>query len=83
MVEKMKTEVDRLLFVLIIKKKFPKYSEKLNFFNFQTKSSLSTFVFIFSNISKILETKFYAPWTQTCRNLKSIKFSSFLSFTCP
>ena len=34
MVVKMKTDVDRLLLVLIIEKKFPKYLVKLNFFSF-------------------------------------------------
>ena len=36
-------------------------------------------VFIFSTISKILKTTFYILWTQTCRNLKSIIFTKFLS----
>ena len=48
------------------------------YFIFGTKSSLSTSVFIFSNIYQILKTKFYIFWTQTCRNLKSIKFANFL-----
>ena len=43
--------------------------DKIKFFlNLKTKSSLSTSVFIFPNISKILETKFYVLWAQTCRN---------------
>ena len=84
MSEKIKVDVDRLLLVLIIKTTFPIYFAKIElFFNFETQSSLSTFVLIFFNISEILETKFYALWTQTCRNLKSIKFANFLSITCP
>ena len=61
MVKKIKTDVDRLLLILIIKIKFTIYFAEIElFFNFETKSSLSTFVSIFSNISKICETKFYA-----------------------
>ena len=40
------------------------------FFNFEIKISLSTSVFIFYTIPKILETKFYVLHTQTCGNLK-------------
>ena len=78
MVEKIKTNVGRLLLVLIMKTNFPIYFAKIElFFNFETKCTLSTSVFIFPNTSKILETTFYVFWTQTCRNLKSIKFVSF------
>ena len=45
------------------------------FFIFQTNSSLSTSVFIFSAISQILETKCYEFWALTCRNLKSIIYT--------
>ena len=63
MVEKI-TDVDRLLFVMMIKNEFPIYFAKIElFFNFEIKSSLSTSVFIFSNISKIFETKCYVLWT--------------------
>ena len=34
----------------------------------ETKSSISTSIFILSTISQILKTKFYVCWTQTCRN---------------
>ena len=34
MVEKLKTNVDRLLLVLIMEQKFPKYFVKLDFFSF-------------------------------------------------
>ena len=77
-------DVDRLLLVLIMKTNFPIYFAKIELFlNFETKSSLSASVFIFSNILEIFEIKFYALWTQTCRNLKSIKFANFLSIICP
>ena len=61
MVDKIKTDVDRLILVPKMKKKFnfTKYISK-PFFVIKTKSSLSAFVFIFSAISQILETKFYA-----------------------
>ena len=47
--------------------------------NFETKSSLSPSVFIFSKITEIFETKLYVLWAQTCRNLKSIKFANYLN----
>ena len=57
MVEKIKTDFDRLFLVLIMKTNFPIYFAKIQFFfNFETKSSLSTSDFIFSNIFEILET---------------------------
>ena len=84
MAEKIRIEVDRILWVLIVKTNFPIYFAKIElFFNFETKSSLSKSVFIISNIPEILEPKFYVLWTQTCRNLKSIKFVNFLSITSP
>ena len=53
------------------KKNSPIYFAKISLlFILETKSSLSTSVFIFFAILQILKTKFYA---QTCRNLKSIK----------
>ena len=55
MFEKIKTNVDRLLLVSIMKKKCSIYFAKTElFFIFKTKSSLSTSVFIF------------IFWTQTC-----------------
>ena len=58
-VEKMKTDVDRLLSVLIIRHKCPIHFAEIElFFIFETKSSLYTSVFIFSTISQILEKKF-------------------------
>ena len=77
-------DADRILLVLKMEKKFPIYFAKIELFlNCETKSSLSTSVFIFSNISKIWETKFDVLWAQMCRNLKSIKCANFLSITCP
>ena len=56
MIEMVKTDVDGLLLVLIIKKLFRYILLKLNlFFIFETKSSLSTSVFIFFAISQILK----------------------------
>ena len=84
MMEKIKTEVDRLLLVLTIKRIFPIYFAKIDlFFNFESKSSLSTSVFILSTIFQILKGTFHVLYTQTCRNLKSIKFANFSSITCP
>ena len=52
MAEKIKTDVDSLLLMLIMKTNFPIYFAKIElFFNFKTKISLSTSVFIFSIIS--------------------------------
>ena len=43
MVKKIKTDVDRLLLVLIMNKRFPIYFDKTElFFNIETKNSLST-----------------------------------------
>ena len=50
-------------------------------FIFETKSSLSTPVLIFSTIFQSLKTKFDLLWKETCRNPKSIKFVNFLSIT--
>ena len=83
MAEKIKKGVDRLLLVLIMKTNLLIYFVKLNFFfSFETKSSLSTFVFILSTNSQIMETKFYVFWTQTSRKLKSI-FVNLIIITCP
>ena len=81
----MKTDVDRLYWVLIMEKKnYPIYFSKIElFFNFETKSSLSMFVFFFFTISQIKKKIVYVLWIQTCRNVKSIKFANFLSITCP
>ena len=84
MVEKIKPDVDKLLLVLTIKKMFPIYFAEIKLFlNRKTKSSLSSSVFIFANIFEILKTKFYALWTQTWRNIKSIIYATFLNITCP
>ena len=62
MVEKIKTDVDKLFFFFTVKKNFPIYFAKIELlFNFETKSSLSTSVFIFSAISQILNRKFHVP----------------------
>ena len=76
MVEKMKTDVDRLLLDWTIKKCLHRFCWNFIFFIFLTKSCLSTSGFIFSIISRILKSKFYVFLTQTCRNLKSIKFAN-------
>ena len=60
MVEKIKTDVDKLLLVLTMNKIFPIYIAEIELFlNFETKTSLSTSVFIFTTISQFSETKFY------------------------
>ena len=60
MVEKIKTYVGRLLLVLTTKINFPIYFAKIELsFNFETKSSLPKFSFIFFTISQIFEGKFY------------------------
>ena len=83
MVENIETDVNNLLLVLTMNKNLPIYFAKIElFFNFETKSSLSASVFIINAISQILKIKFYVFWTQTCRNLKSIKFANLLSITC-
>ena len=82
MVEKIETDVYRLLLVLKMNKNFPIYFAKIEIsFNFEIKSSLSTSVLVFSTLTQILKRKFYVLWTEICRNLKSIKFSNFLSIT--
>ena len=74
-----KIDRDRLLLILIIKKNaWLNSAEMVLSFIFEIKSSLSTSIFISSNISEILNTKFHVLRTQTCTNLKSIKFASFL-----
>ena len=77
MLEKIKTDEDRLLLVSKLKKSsiLAKYIEKF-FFIIKTKSSLSTSVFIFSAISQILKTTFYVFWTQTCRNWTKLFIST-------
>ena len=59
MVEKIKTDVDRLLLVSTIKTYFPIYFAKTELFNFETRSTLSTSLFILSTISQILNRTFY------------------------
>ena len=84
MLEKMKMDVDGVHLVLIMKTNFSVYFSKIELYIiYKTKNCLSTSVFTFSTISKILKTKFHVVWTQTRRNLKSIKFANFLSITCP
>ena len=52
MVEKIGTDVDKLLLVLTMNTNFPVYIAKIElFFNFETKSSLSTSVFMLTIIS--------------------------------
>ena len=66
MVMKIETEIDRRLLVLTVKQNFLTYIFfsltffNLTFFNFETASSLSTSVFIFSIISQILSRKYLA-----------------------
>ena len=58
MLLKIKSDVDRLLLVLTVKEHFPMYFAKIeHFLYFETKSSLSTYEFIFSTIS-LLKQKF-------------------------
>ena len=67
MVEKIKMDVDRLLLVSKFKKSsiLAKYISKFVFI-IENKSSPSTSLFIFSNMSGISKTKFYIFWIQTC-----------------
>ena len=83
MLNKIQTDAGRLHLVLKMTKSssLAKSIEKFIFI-IKTKSSLSTSVFILSTISQILKTKFYVFWKQTCRNLKSIEFASFLTIRC-
>ena len=77
-VEKIKTGVDST-FGLKREKKF--YFSKIyheNFFHYiKTKSSLFTFVLIFSTLSQILKTELNIFWTQTCRN-----WTKLFTWTC-
>ena len=58
MVKKIKTDVDKLM-ILTMKHEFSIYFAKIElFFSFETKSSLSTSVFISSTISQISKKKF-------------------------
>ena len=60
MVEKTKTDVDRLLMVLTMEINFLICFGKIELiFNFETKNSLTTPVLVFSAISQILKTIFY------------------------
>ena len=68
MVEKIKMDVDKLLLLSTMNTILPIYIAKIGlFFNSETKISLSTSVFIFTTISKILKRTFYIFWTRTCR----------------
>ena len=59
MVEKMKTDVDRLLLILIMGKKFPKYFVKLNFFLFLKPNLVYLHSFLASpQFSKFLKQNF-------------------------
>ena len=72
-------DVDRLLLVSKLKEcSILANTYRKLFFNFETKSSLSTSVSIFSIISQILKTKFYVFWAQTCRKSKNQKYVKFL-----
>ena len=81
MIEKIETNVDRLLSVSKLNKNFGYIAEIELFFNFEIKSSLSTSIFILSIVSQILKRIFHVLKTQTCRNLKSFKFANLLSNT--
>ena len=60
MADKIWSDEDGLLLVLAMNKNFPIYFVKIEFFfNFDTKTSLPTSVFIFSTIPQILNRKFY------------------------
>ena len=60
MAEKIKTDVDRLLLVLIMKTNSPIYFANIELsFNFETKRSVSTSAFIFSTVSQIFKREFY------------------------
>ena len=60
MTEKIKTDVDKLLLIMTTEKKFPIDYNKIELFlNFETRSSVSTPVFIFSAISQILKRKIH------------------------
>ena len=60
MTEKIKTDVDRLLFVLTMKKNFPIHFSEIEFLKLKLKSMSAH---IFSSISQISKTKFYIPQT--------------------
>ena len=75
MIEKVKLDVDKLLLVLTTRKVLIGFAKIELFLFFKPKVVLSMSAFTFSIISQILETKCYAFWTQTCRNLKSIIFA--------
>ena len=60
--EKIETDVNTLILVLTMKINFPIYFAKIELFsNFETKSSLSTSVFVFSRIFKNFENKILCP----------------------
>ena len=72
MIEKIKTDVNRLLLVLTMEKNCPIcFSKNEPFLNFETKYIFAS-VFIFFEISEILRTKFYALWTQTEHKINNI-----------
>ena len=82
MVDRIKTDVDRLLLVPKMKKmfNFTKYISK-PFFSIKTKSNLSTSVFIFSTIFQILETKFYVFLDTNIWKLDQILHMKLLIFS--
>ena len=85
MAQKIKTDVDRLLLVLIMKKKYVDIFCKIELLFLFSKPKVvyvRTFLF-YRPFSQILRTKFCVFWTQTCRNRKSIKFANLLGITCP
>ena len=78
MLETIKANVNRLLLVLKLEKNSI-LAKCIAYFFFivKNKSSLCTFVFIFSTIFRILETKFDVYWIWTCR-----KWSKLFTWTC-
>ena len=63
MVEKMKTDVDRLLLVLKIETKFSKYFVKLNFFSFSKPNAAYLRPFLASLQFLKFKKKIYVHWT--------------------
>ena len=64
MIEKIETDVDKLLLVLTMNKIFPIYIAKIEPFSILYPKSISAF--IVTTIFQILKRKFYVFWTQTC-----------------
>ena len=69
-------DVVKVLLVLTMNTIFPIYITKIELFlDFETKSSLSTSVFICTTISKILKRKFYLFFKSTTNMGDSIHFT--------